>query len=132
MKVDDLVKVDNIMKTVILMLILVLTSCSYSTITTRDNNPRECTTHYTAPIADTLLIIPGILMLAVLPVAIALSSMGSRSQREIAMIAIPAAGSSIVFGFSAVHGYRKVAECRNDKFRSKAIRYDIYGKRRLP
>ena len=105
------------MKTIILILVITLVGCSYATVTTRKDNLKECTTHYTAPIMDTLLVAPPLFVLGVLPAASAGCCGGgngspSATAGDIMPIAIGAATMAIVSGFSAAHGYREVANCR--------------------
>ena len=110
----------NIIKVIILTLAVAVSGCSYATVTTRKDNLKECTTHYTAPVADTLLVLPPLFVLGVLPAASAGCCGGgngspSASAGDIMPIAIGAATLAIVSGFSAAHGYKEIAECRKVK-----------------
>jgi hypothetical protein len=108
------------MKTLILTLAIMLGGCSLATVNTYKTHKRKCTTHYVAPAVDTLLVVPPLFVLGVLPTAMAGCCGGgngspSATSGDIMPIALGAAAMAIVSGYSATHGYREVAECRERK-----------------
>ena len=100
---------------ILIVLITLNSGCAALTVRTHKKYPKKCTTHYFAPIADTLLIVPPVAALAVLPTAIALSSNSSNSSRDEGMqILVSALTFALVAGFSASHGYSEVSKCRRE------------------
>ena len=96
----------------LIVLITLNSGCAALTVRTHKKYPKKCTTHYFAPIADTLLIVPPVAALAVLPTAIALSSRSSRTEAMQILVGILTFG--LTAGFSASHGYSEVSKCRRE------------------
>tara|TARA_S200000501_G_scaffold3172_1_gene2819 strand:+ start:291 stop:620 length:330 start_codon:yes stop_codon:yes gene_type:complete len=96
----------------LIVLITLNSGCAALTVRTYKKYPKKCTTHYFAPIADTLLIVPPVAALAVLPTAIALSSNSSRDEEM--QILVSTLTFALVAGFSASHGYSEVSKCRRE------------------
>ena len=97
---------------ILIVLITLNSGCAALTVRTHKSYPKKCTTHYFAPIADTLLIVPPVTVLAVLPTAIALSSRSSRTETMQLLVGILTFG--LTAGFSASHGYSEVSKCRRE------------------
>ena len=96
----------------LIVLITLNSGCAALTVRTYKKYPKKCTTHYFAPIADTLLLYPPITVLAFLPTASALSSRSSR--KEEVQILASMLTFALIAGFSASHGYSEVSKCRRE------------------
>ena len=99
---------------------IALSGCSYATVTTKAEDPADCTQHYTAPVADTLMVVPPLLLLALLnsgPTCCGGGSGGSTpSKRERLENTVLLGSVSLLFGFSASHGYSEVKTCRAPRY----------------
>jgi len=109
------------MKALILTLAIALGGCSYATVNTHRIHQRECTTHYTAPVADTAIAVPATLIAASAPFLGAFTCCGggngggSYTGSDALQLALPFIAIAAVSGLSAAHGYREVAECRESR-----------------
>lgn len=96
----------------LIVLITLNSGCAALTVRTYKSYPKKCTTHYFAPIADTLLTVPPITALAFLPTASALSSRSSRGEET--QILVSALTFALIAVASASHGYSEVSKCRRE------------------
>ena len=96
----------------LIVLITLNSGCAALTVRTYKTYPKKCTTHYFAPIADTLLTVPPITALAFLPTASALSSRSSRDEED--KILASMLTFALIALVSASHGYSEVSKCRRE------------------
>ena len=87
------------------------------TVTTRVEDPERFTRHYAASVADTLMAIPPVLVLAVLsgsaPLCCGGGNGGTASSEDgLLPLKLLFVSASVAAGFSASHGYREVKTCR--------------------
>lgn len=105
-----------IMKKLLLVFVCIfLSNCSYAALHKyEDKSFRRCSAlYYTAPVLDTSVSVLSLMVLIVLPSAIALSSHSSSSNGDAKQILGTSVISTVAFGSSAIYGYNKVYECRN-------------------
>ena len=103
-------------KVLLIFLCIFLSNCSYIALRDQDKISERCSAlNYTAPIADTAATAMSTAFLIVLPTAIAFSSYSnnSPSNAEVSLLIGATITSTVVFGSSAVHGYRKTYKCRS-------------------
>ena len=96
----------------LIVLITLNSGCSALTVRTYKSYPKKCTTHYFAPLADTLLTVPPITGLVLLPRVSGLSSRSSRDE-EMQVLASALTFALIAIA-SASHGYSEVSKCRRE------------------
>ena len=93
-----------------------LGGCSYMTVTTKAEAPADCTNHYTAPVADTLMTVPPLLLLLLAnsgPICCGGGSGGGETPpQDLIGLTIILGSASVLAGSSAAHGYKEVKKCR--------------------
>ena len=109
---------------VIIMLLvcgIALSGCSYMTVTMKTEDPADCTPHYTAPVADTLMTVPPLLLLILANSGLICCGGGSgRSETppsDLVPLTIIVGSASVLAGSSAAHGYTEVKKCRAPRHR---------------
>ncbi len=96
----------------LIVLITLNSGCSALTVRTYKTYPKKCTTHYFAPIADTLLTVPPIAASALFLKVSGLSNNSSRAG-EVQVLASMLTFTIIAIA-SASHGYSEVSKCRRE------------------
>ena len=112
------------MKALILTLAIALGGCSLATVNTYSKHKGQCTAHYAAPAADTMVTIPATLVAASTPFLGGLQCCGggnghtgSYTGADALTLALPFIAIAAVSGYSASHGYREVSHCREKRKR---------------
>ena len=113
-------KIGQLLIIMILVCAISLNGCSYMTVTTKAEDPAYCTNHYTAPVADTLMTVPPLLLLALVnsgPICCGGGSGGSETPtQDLIPLTVLLGSAALLAGASASHGYSEVKTCRANRY----------------